>query len=108
MQKKLYIFVDDERNKLFNIISNNNKYTYQHCYNYEQTIKTLIAAAAERIDIVIDLDHDLGEEKTGYDIAKFIVENQIKLNSFKLHSMNVVGRENIKQLLTHYGYKQDV
>ena len=55
---------------------------------------------------VISLDHDLGEDKTGYDIAKYIVENQIQLNGFRVHSANPVGRFNIVQLLTHYGYKE--
>ena len=54
---------------------------------------------------IISLDHDLSEEKTGYDIAKYIVENQIKVGSITVHSANPVGRFNINQLLTHYGYK---
>ena len=54
---------------------------------------------------VISLDHDLGEEKTGYDIAKYIVENQLKIGKVAIHSANPVGRDNIKQLLTHYGYE---
>lgn len=54
----------------------------------------------------ISLDHDLGEDKTGYDIAKYIVENQIQLKGFRVHSANIVGRFNIVQLLTHYGYKE--
>lgn len=54
----------------------------------------------------ISLDHDLGEDKTGYDIAKYIVENQVQLKGFKVHSANPVGRFNIVQLLTHYGYKE--
>ena len=53
----------------------------------------------------ISLDHDLGEDKTGYDIAKYIVENQIKVGAVAIHSANPVGRDNIKQLLTHYGYE---
>lgn len=55
---------------------------------------------------VISLDHDLGEEKTGYDIAKYIVENQIEIKGLiAIHSANPVGRFNIEQLLTRYGYK---
>ena len=57
------------------------------------------------IDIVY-FDHDLGEEKTGYDIAKYIVENSVYLYGFKIHSANPVGRFNISQLLTHYGYQE--
>ena len=55
---------------------------------------------------VISLDHDLAEDKTGYDIAKYIVEHQIPLVGFRIHSANPVGKFNIQQLLTHYGYKE--
>lgn len=43
-------------------------------------------------------------KKTGYDIAKYIVENKIPLYGFVCHSMNPVGRSNIEDLLCHYGY----
>lgn len=55
----------------------------------------------------ISFDHDLGEDKTGYDIAKYIIENHIKFKQgFKIHSANPVGKFNIEQLLTHYGYNK--
>ena len=41
---------------------------------------------------------------TGYDIAKYIIINQIKINVIAIHSANPVGRFNIEQLLSHYGY----
>ena len=48
-----------------------------------------------------------GEEKTGYDIAKYIVASNIKIKEgFKIHSANPIGRYNISQLLTHYGYQE--
>jgi hypothetical protein len=51
----------------------------------------------------ISLDHDLGTEKTGYDIAKFIEENAINgtLGKMicKVHSMNPIGVINIKLAL---------
>lgn len=57
----------------------------------------------------ICLDHDLGEEKSGYDIAKYIVDDCInkgkKLPLFASQSANPVGRENILKLLQNY-YKQ--
>lgn len=50
----------------------------------------------------ISLDHDLGTEKTGYDVAKFIEEHAYN-GGYKfhtlIHSMNPVGRENIRQAL---------
>ena len=68
---------------------------------YSEAIDALWAKSFD----LVSFDHDLGEEKTEYDIAKFIVENKIKIAGFKIHSMNVVGRKNIYELLTHYGYK---
>ena len=56
--------------------------------------------------IVLDLDHDLGAGKDGYDICKYVVENEIPLVGFHIHSMNPVGVANMRQLLTHYGYKE--
>ncbi len=58
-----------------------------------------------------DLDHDLGfdsdnKEYSGYDICKYIIENQIPIFGFHIHSMNPVGAQNMRQLLTHYGYKE--
>lgn len=48
----------------------------------------------------MSLDHDLGEEKTGYDIAKFIEEAAYKKTlaplTIVVHSANPVGHKNIK------------
>lgn len=51
---------------------------------------------------LIDLDNDLGEEKEGYDIVKYIIENNIQIPCFYIHTMNPVARENMKQLLERY------
>lgn len=67
---------------------------------YEQALKNLVIYKFD----IIDLDHDLGEEKTGYDIAKFIIENNVKCNKIYIHSANPVGVFNMKQLLKRYGY----
>ena len=60
----------------------------------------------------ISFDHDLGEEdaKTGYDLAKWIVDYDIdhggtKMSvdfKFNVHSANPVGAENIRCLLMNY------
>lgn len=54
----------------------------------------------------ICLDHDLGEEESGYDIAKYIVNRCIdegkKLPLFASQSANPVGRENILSLFKNY------
>lgn len=69
--------------------------------NYEDTIKML---KSEEINI-LSLDHDLGLDSngkialSGYDIVKYICENNIKINRIYLHTDNVVGRENMYQTL---------
>jgi hypothetical protein len=57
----------------------------------------------------ISFDHDLGEGKTGYDITKWMVENDIEYPGwipeefhFNVHSANPVGKKNIESLLTNY------
>lgn len=58
----------------------------------------------------ISFDHDLADEKTGYDIAKWIVDTDIELDgkfmpddfSFYVHSQNPVGRDNINALIKGY------
>ncbi len=58
------------------------------------------------ISFGIDFDHDLGSTVSGYDIAKYIVSNDIPMSVFHIHSMNPVGADNIRQLLSHYGYTE--
>jgi len=56
----------------------------------------------------ISFDHDLGEDLSGYDIAKWLVDFDLKTGSmpknftFKVHSANPVGAENIYHLLNNY------
>lgn len=54
--------------------------------------------------IFVSFDHDLGFGINGYDVARWIVENEIPIAGFTVHSMNPVGAKNIIELLTHYGY----
>lgn len=53
---------------------------------------------------VISLDHDLGELKSGYDVCKWIVENEYYegLKQVILHSANPIGVKNMIQLLDRY------
>jgi hypothetical protein len=52
---------------------------------------------------IICFDHDLGEEKTGYDCAKFVVsycqEHNLDIPKFDIQSSNIVGKENIRSVL---------
>lgn len=51
----------------------------------------------------ISFDHDLGEDRTGYDVAKWIEEhchmNACKCPTWRVHSANPVGRQNIEMAM---------
>lgn len=93
--KPYLLYVDDLRNPT-NILKQN--YNIVICRNYKETIYEL----DKRRFRIIDLDHDLGEEKTGYDVCKYIIENEIPLNKVYIHTSNPVGRNNMVQLLQRY------
>ena len=80
---------------------------FRHCRNYESAIASInyFSTCEGGIDF-ISFGYDLGEEKSGYDIAKYLVENHIPVEYYAVHSANPVGRFNIEQLLDHYGYKK--
>lgn len=52
----------------------------------------------------ISLDHDLGEIRSGYSVAKWIVENNYfdGLKTIIIHSANPVGVKNMIQLFDRY------
>lgn len=97
-KKQIYIFIDDMRlppkgKGDWTVVSR----------SYETAIMAIEKYKDE--ELYISFDHDLGENKTGYDIAKYLVENNI-LAHYQIHSANPVGRFNINQLLQHYGYQK--
>lgn len=57
---------------------------------------------------LLDLDHDLGDYAKdggdGYELIKWMIENEYTTNKFKvrLHTMNPVGRQNMQQLIDRY------
>lgn len=89
------LYVDDIR---FPKVWQNNLDEVTVARTYEQALKNL---SVHKFDVV-DLDHDLAEEKTGYDIVKFMVENKVFAPTVYLHTANPVGRNNMKQLLERY------
>lgn len=66
--------------------------------NYEECVALL----NDQHIHILSLDHDLGTQKTGYDVAKYIVEKNSFPDIIYLHTANPVGRENMYQLLEHY------
>lgn len=96
------LFIDDIRNP-FDYIDNVDGVYVVIARNSHDAL----AALKEFTFDIIFFDHDLGEDRTGYDIAKWIVENNIKIKQgFKIVSSNPVGRFNISQLLDRYGYQE--
>ena len=57
------------------------------------------------LPIEMSLDHDLGEELTGYDCIKWMInEKQYDLRNIKIkvHSMNPIGKENIEFIINNW------
>ena len=99
MMKKeiyIYIYIDDMRQPLIP--------DALWVKSYDEAIAALTTIPYTP-SLVIDFDHDLGEGKTGYDIAKLLVEYNY-FGKFRIHSMNPVGANNIRQLLKHYGWTE--
>ena len=99
----IYIYIDDERHCPKEIQDTYVVFTARDYYSAIDIIKFCLSTDTA---MYIDFDHDLGEGKTGYDVAKYIVENQIPVEGYTVHSMNPIGVFNINQLLQHYGYKK--
>lgn len=114
-----YIYLDDVRDDDTWFRQHLNTEHWIPCVvrNYDEVIHVLNRMRdymTENEVLILDLDHDLGEEengynelsRTGYDVCKWIVENNFPFFYFHIHSMNASGSMNMRQLLTHYGYKE--
>lgn len=95
-EKEIYIYIDDMRQPLIPGAI--------WVKSYDEAIAALTTIPYTP-SLVIDFDHDLGEGKTGYDIAKWLIEYNY-FGKFRIHSMNPVGANNIRQLLNHYGWTE--
>lgn len=103
---KILLWIDDKRNPFkdnwlnFSPIGKNCEVHWVK--SYQEAINFLIHVWPD----AICFDHDLGEEKTGYDVAKFVVEECLNrgllLPKYASQSANPVGRENILKLLRNY------
>jgi hypothetical protein len=102
---RLGLWIDDERQP-YKVFTEKVDFVLK-ASNYQEAIKLIESTREQCVNdkLYISFDHDLGLGKSGYDIAKYLVEHQIKIAGFTVHSMNPVGRKNIIQLLTHYNYQ---
>lgn len=103
---KTLLWIDDYRNPFendwlnFSPIGTNCKVVWVKSYSEAMNWLSLNWPDA------ICFDHDLGTQKNGYDIAKYIIDRCInegeQLPKYNSQSANPVGRENILNLLKNY------
>lgn len=76
---------------------------FERVYDYDEFVNFINKNGVPEF---ISFDHDLGEGKTGFDCAKFLVEfcldNGVSDINFQVHSQNPVGKENIEKLLGNF------
>lgn len=76
---------------------------FERVYTFEEFVAHILQNG---LPDFISFDHDLGEGKTGFDCAKFLVEfcldHQLRLPEYKVHSQNQVGKENIEKLFENF------
>lgn len=99
--KDIYLYLDDIRNATILKVSKNIQLII--CRSYDDAVSAVSDLNPSEVNLYIDLDHDLGEEKSGYDFCKWLLENGWK-GHFHIHSANPVGEFNMRQLLNHYGW----
>ena len=101
---KIFIYLDDLRELNKALVPDG--VVVVVCRDYESAAR-IVKEFYSPIDteIICDLDHDLGQEKTGYDFCKFLLQEGI-IGKFHIHSMNPVGVLNMRQLLSHYEWEE--
>lgn len=104
-KEMVYIYLDDLRTIDQKVVDSYPNSIFLYPKTYKEAIHALESSIEKGQNILIDFDHDLGEKKTGYDVAKWVVESGYENIEFLVHSANPVGKKNIIELLTHYGYK---
>jgi hypothetical protein len=97
MNKPFSLYVDDERTP--------KGLGWTVVRTYDEAVKRLSEGWDNCLELSVD--HDLGTEKTGYDLAKWI-ENEIELSGrppiphMACHSANPAGKKNIMMVFDKY------
>lgn len=118
MKRNLAIWIDDMRNPftpewnpiIMKYIGDSEKEpTIAWLKSYEEFDSWMTVAMEDPVALfpaLVCFDHDLGEEKTGLDCAKLLVDicmnNNMPLPEFECHSSNPGGRDNIISYLNTY------
>lgn len=100
----LFIDDSDDRHQQFERAMSETNFDTLHAFNYQEAVE-LLKAKHIQIGVVL-FDHDLGEGKSGSDVASFVLDD---LDSARfptqavVHSMNPEGAKNIASKLTTAG-----
>ena len=98
----MFLWVDDVRKPP------SNKYAWARSVNGAKAMIQTFREKGEQI--IFDLDHDAGDYASqGGDYIKILdwmEEQGIDDIAIHLHTMNVVGRENMRRIIQHNGWKQ--
>lgn len=78
---------------------------WKHAFDFDHAVHLVLYYKEEGFTIEnMSLDHDLGEEKTGYDFVKWLAEfEHWPTNKPTVHSMNPVGAANMRSVINRYG-----
>ena len=101
---KCFIWLDDERDINWSRVPDG--MAVVQVKTYREAIEKLSFYIEHKTKLIVDFDHDLGCKRTGYDVAKWIIASGYNNVRFKIHSMNPVGAQNIREMLLHYGYEE--
>ena len=102
------LILDDDNSRHSQFLTHYVGHSIKSVYTASGAIKAL---KKEKYDYVF-LDHDLGGQQmvksgdgTGYEVAEFIALNleYAPVREVVLHSLNPIGRKNMKDVLTRYG-----
>lgn len=115
--RQLVLWIDDMRNphsEMWKPVATNKKYVQENpiiawVKDYFEFCNWLDNATYDPEVLwpaFVCFDHDLGEEKTGLDCAKYLVNvcmtNNMPLPAYTCHSSNPVGAQNILSYLNSY------
>lgn len=105
MNKRYIIWLDDIRDPKY-FISVKEEDIVVWVKTYEEFVEEIVKYLGTNKYFIVDLDHDLGEDLSGYDCLKFVVSwclsNNSDLPEIRIHSQNPVGVENMKYLISNY------
>jgi hypothetical protein len=95
------LFLDDERFPV------ENGYSWTIVRNYDEAAHYVLKHG---MPCHASFDHDLGQEKSGYDFVKWLVELDMTMNgntipkdfTYYVHSQNPIGVANINAYLQNY------